>query len=155
MLGELGRLDEAVAAGTRAAELQRACGEGDGEASALYNLGTMLVRAERLRPAEEALGRAAEVFRAIDDDHGRGESLNNLAYVLMLLSRFGRAAAAQAEAAELFHRSDDHAAEAIAVEGLAALRSARPGLRARAVPDCGIARAVASTRRFTPPPCAR
>ncbi|MFI8082116.1 ATP-binding protein [Kitasatospora sp. NPDC086009] len=155
VLGELGRLDEAVAAGTRAAELQRACGEGEGEASALYNLGTMLVRAERLRPAEDALGRAAEVFRAIDDDHGRGESLNNLAYVLMLLGRFGRAVAAQAEAAELFHRSDDHASEAIAVEGLAALRAVRPGLRARAVPDCGIARALASTRRFTAPPCAR
>ncbi|WP_367135545.1 BTAD domain-containing putative transcriptional regulator [Saccharothrix sp. HUAS TT1] len=80
-LADLGRIDEAVRACTRAASL--ADGDRHLELAALANLGYCLMADDQLDRAQETILEALEVAREVGDDRSQASIQNNLANVLL------------------------------------------------------------------------
>ncbi|QFZ23092.1 AfsR/SARP family transcriptional regulator [Saccharothrix syringae] len=99
-LADLGRIDEAIDACTRAAGL--ADGDRDLELAALANLGYCLMADDRLDRAQEVILEALEVAREVGDDRSRASIQNNLANVLLRKHQPEEALRHASEALSLF-----------------------------------------------------
>ncbi|WP_433265051.1 BTAD domain-containing putative transcriptional regulator [Actinosynnema sp. CS-041913] len=99
-LADLGRIDEAIEACTRAAELSG--GDRHLELAALANLGYCLMADDRLDRAQETILEALEVAREVGDARSQAGVQNNLANVLLRKHRPEEALRHATEALSLF-----------------------------------------------------
>ncbi|MBW4716357.1 AfsR/SARP family transcriptional regulator [Saccharothrix obliqua] len=99
-LADLGRIEEAVRACTRAAELTG--GDRNLELAALANLGYCLMADDRLDHAQETILEALEVAREVGDRRSQASVQNNLANVLLRKHRPEEALRHAVEALGLF-----------------------------------------------------
>ncbi|MFD4949535.1 ATP-binding protein [Streptomyces sp. NPDC058239] len=127
-LRKLGRLDEAAASASRAAEMFKSIGDTDSYHACITNLGSCLRDAGRY---DEALERYREVLALVSDDesgmtpsiaaHLRPHTLAYLGRCLGLLGRRGEAITTLTEATALMEQFDSNYVRAGALETLAAL----------------------------------
>ncbi|WP_019060791.1 tetratricopeptide repeat protein [Streptomyces prunicolor] len=111
-LVEVGRVEEAVEAHTRARDLCQAVGDRDGEADAWDNLGLALRQVGRVEEAVEAHTLARDLCQAVGDRHGEAGSWNNLGLALVEADRVEEAVEAQTQARDLYQAVGDRLREA-------------------------------------------
>ncbi|WUU12666.1 tetratricopeptide repeat protein [Streptomyces sp. NBC_00663] len=117
-LREVGRVEEAVQAHTRARDLYQAAEERPGEATAWNNLGLALREVGRVEEAVQAHTRARDLHQAAGDRPGEATAWNNLGLALREVGRVEEAVQADTRARDLFQAAGDRPREATAWNNL-------------------------------------
>ncbi|MFJ5974940.1 tetratricopeptide repeat protein [Streptomyces sp. NPDC093060] len=120
-----GRLEEAFAAFSRAAEIHRQIDDSRSVAEQLNNMAVLLTQMGRYEEAIEALNEARAAYTDADDPDGEGRAWNNLGLALLETGRPREAADALTLALNAFQRAGDRVREMgawnnlrLAMEGL-------------------------------------
>jgi DNA-binding SARP family transcriptional activator len=117
-LESAGRMPEAITVHGHAMRASRLAGDGASEATALGNLGYVLLVQGRYQSAADHLRRAIPLFRQAGDKTGEATALGNLAVIDRRLARYQQAARRQAQALALYRQAGDQWGEALALTRL-------------------------------------
>ena len=115
---EVGRMEEAIDAQTRARNLYQAIGDRHGKAMAWNNLGLALRVAGRVEQAIDAHTRARDLFQATGDRHGEAVAWSSLGNALQLADRVEKAIHAHTRARDLHQATGDRHGKAMAWNNL-------------------------------------
>jgi tetratricopeptide (TPR) repeat protein len=89
-----------------------------GEAVVLRNLGSALMRVERIEEATSTLQKAIQIYRELDDRHVEGTALANLGGALVEAKRFDEAIVTLQEAFQIHRESSTRYNQAVALANL-------------------------------------
>ncbi|AZP23549.1 tetratricopeptide repeat protein [Streptomyces aquilus] len=117
-LREVGRVEEAVQAHTRARDLYQDVGDRSGEAGAWSGLGLALREAGGVEEAVQAHTRARDLFQAVGDRTREAVAWNNLGVALREAGGVEEAVQAHTRARDLYQAVGDRTREASAWNGL-------------------------------------
>jgi len=114
----------ALALHAAAADIARAMGDGQGQGTALNNLGAMRREVGDYLGAVQALQEALDLFRAFGNRQGQGAVLSNLSLVWWAAADYPGAAQAAQQALDLYQGLGDRPGEAAALNNLGIVRRA-------------------------------
>ncbi|MFF3373043.1 tetratricopeptide repeat protein [Streptomyces sp. NPDC002680] len=124
-LREVGRVEEAIDAYTRALDLDQAAGDRHSEGMSWTKLGVALREAGRVEDAIDAHTRALDILQAAQDRHSEGTAWNNLGIALEKAGRVEDAIDAHTRALDILQAAQDRHSEGRAWHNLgSALRAA-------------------------------
>ncbi|MDX3495658.1 tetratricopeptide repeat protein [Streptomyces turgidiscabies] len=108
---QVGRVEEAINAHTRARDLYQGVMARTGESAAWNNLGLALRQADRVEEAIDAYARARDLCQAVGDRHREGTTWNNLGLALRQADRVEEAIDAHTRAHNLYRAAGDRHGE--------------------------------------------